>query len=61
MPSRHIDDPQHLRRRAQAARAQAEQMETETKRQLVLRIAMQYDLLADQAEERLKQKTGGEI
>ena len=60
MPTRHIDDPQYLRRRAQAARAQAEQMETETKRQLVLHIAVQYDLLADEAEERLKQKTGGE-
>jgi hypothetical protein len=52
-----IQDPEHWRERAQAARVQAEQMETESRRRIMLRIAESYDLLAARAEERTQTST----
>ena len=50
------DDPEHWRKRAAQIRAQAD--DTDDDRRLVLlRIAAQYDLLAEQAERRRSQKT----
>ncbi len=50
-----IDDPEHWRRRAEEARAQAGHMQTLERRRIILRIASGHDLLAVRAEERSQQ------
>jgi hypothetical protein len=48
-----IDEPAHWRKLAEDARAQAARMETEERRRIMLRIASDYDQLAQRAEERI--------
>jgi hypothetical protein len=54
MPSSFINDPQHWRGRAEEARTLAEQMSDETSKQMMLRIADDYDRLAERAEQRAR-------
>jgi len=49
-----IDDPNHWRQRAEEARTLAEQMSDEGSRQTMLRIARDYDGLAESAEARAR-------
>jgi hypothetical protein len=44
-----INDPEHWRQRAEEARALADQMNDEASRQTMLRIAADYDRLAERA------------
>ena len=53
MPS-FADDPAHWRKRADEARAMAEQMTDRDAKQMMLGIAEDYEKLAKRAEERLK-------
>jgi hypothetical protein len=52
MPSHIFDDPKHWRQRAQEARALAEQMPDAESKEAMLRIARDYERLAQQAEQR---------
>jgi len=52
-----INDPKHWHERAEEARAVAEQMADEKSREAMLRIAKDYDKLADRAEVRLRGKS----
>jgi len=54
MPASHINDPAHWHQRAEEARILAEQMNDEQSRQMMLRIADDYDRLAQRAKDRLK-------
>lgn len=47
-----FDDAGHWRRRAEEARAHADQMNDEKSREMMLGIAVDYDRLAARAEER---------
>jgi hypothetical protein len=47
-----FDDAEHWRRRAEEARAHADQMNDEKSREMMLGIAVDYDRLAARAEER---------
>jgi hypothetical protein len=51
--SAYVNDPEHWRYRAEETRALAEDMKDEQSRQLMVRIADDYDRLARRAEERL--------
>jgi len=55
MPASFINDPEHWRHRAEETRTLADGMRDEISRQMMLRIAQDYDRLAQRAEER---KTG---
>ena len=50
----HFNDPEHWRRRAEESRVLAEQMSDETSKQMMLRIAGDYDKLAVRAAMRLQ-------
>jgi hypothetical protein len=52
MAPRFIDDPLHWRHRAAEARALADNMHDEVSRQMMLRIAEDYDRLAERAQTR---------
>jgi len=54
MSNSFINDPQHWRGRAEEARTLAEQMSDETSKQMMLRIADDYDRLAERAEHRAR-------
>jgi hypothetical protein len=49
-----INDPKHWRARATEMRALAEQMKDIESRSIMLKLASDYDRLADRAEERAK-------
>lgn len=51
-----IDDPEHWRSRAEEARTLADQMHDEVSRQMMRRIAEDYERLAKRAQERLDRK-----
>jgi hypothetical protein len=51
-----FDDPKHWRKRAEEARAQAEQMTDRDAKQMMLGIAEDYEKLAKRAEERLAKR-----
>jgi hypothetical protein len=50
----HFNDPEHWRRRAEESRVLAEQMNDETSKHMMLRIADDYDRLAVRAAMRLQ-------
>ena len=50
----HFNDPEHWRRRAEESRVLAEQINDETSKQMMLRIADDYDRLAVRAAMRLQ-------
>jgi hypothetical protein len=54
MATSFINDPEHWRKRAEEARALAKQMNDETSKQTMLKIAADYDHLAERAEGRAK-------
>ena len=54
MPDYSFNDPKHWRKRAEEARARAEQMTDRDARQTMLGIAEDYEKLAKRAEQRLK-------
>jgi hypothetical protein len=54
MPASFINDPEHWRRRAEEARSIAEQMSDSPSKDAMLRIAKDYERLAERAEERAK-------
>ena len=49
MPTSFINDPEHWRNRAEEARTSAEQMNDEASKQTMLRIAADYEKLAERA------------
>jgi len=49
-----LNDPDYWKARAKEARCCAEQMTTELARQQMLQVALDYDKLAERAEERRK-------
>jgi hypothetical protein len=55
MPASFINDPEHWRHRAEQMRTLADGMKDEISRQMMLRIAQDYERLAQRAQER---KTG---
>jgi DNA-binding ferritin-like protein len=54
VPDYSFNDPKHWRERAEEARAHAEQMTDRDARQMMFRIAEDYEKLAKRAEQRLK-------
>ncbi|QOZ33372.1 hypothetical protein [Bradyrhizobium sp. CCBAU 53421] len=54
MGDSYLNDPRHWRERAEETRTKAERMWDEESRQRMLRIAVEYDRLADQAAERAR-------
>jgi hypothetical protein len=53
-PSRYINDPKYWRRRAEEARAMAEGFGDPASIKTMVKVAQQYEQLAQQAEARLK-------
>jgi hypothetical protein len=51
-PPKIFDDPEHWRNRAEEARTVAENMRDQVSRGKMLRIAADYDLMADRAAQR---------
>jgi hypothetical protein len=54
MPASFINDPEHWRDRAREKRALSERLRNEQAKQTMLRIANDYERLAQRAEERLR-------
>jgi hypothetical protein len=54
-----FDDPHYWRDRAQEAQRLADMMTTEPSKQIMLRIAHDYERLAKRAEDNLRNATGG--
>jgi hypothetical protein len=54
VPASFINDPEHWRQRAAQMRALAEDVPDEQAKKTMLRIAKDYDLLAQRAEQRAK-------
>jgi len=54
MPASFINDPAHWRRRAEEARTIAEQMSDSPSKEAMLRIAKDYERLAERAAQRAK-------
>jgi hypothetical protein len=54
MPASFINDPEHWRQRAGEARSVAEQMNEPQSKEAMLRIAKDYERLAERAEQRAK-------
>jgi hypothetical protein len=52
MPASFINDPEHWRKRAKEMRALADQVSDPEAKQTMLRIAKDYDHLAERAEQR---------
>jgi hypothetical protein len=57
MPASFINDPAHWRQRAEEARSVAEQMNEPQSKEAMLRIAQDYERLAERAAERAKGST----
>jgi hypothetical protein len=54
MPTSFINDPEHWRHRAEEIRTLADDMKDEISKQMMLRIAEDYERLARRAEERAR-------
>src|SRR6516162_827599 len=57
MPASFINDPEHWRHRAEEIRTLADGMKDEISKQMMLRIAQDYERLAQRAEERAKRSS----
>jgi hypothetical protein len=57
MPTSFINDPVHWRHRAEEMRTLADDMKDEISKQMMLRIAQDYERLAQRAEERAKRSS----
>jgi hypothetical protein len=57
----HFNNPEHWRRRAEESRVLAEQMNDETAKQVMLRIADDYEKLATRAAARVYRLTVGPV
>jgi len=57
MPASFINDPEHWRHRAEEIRTLADDMKDEISKQMMLRIAQDYERLAQRAEERAKRSS----
>jgi hypothetical protein len=57
MPSSIIDDPEHWRSRAEEARSGAEQLSDPESKRTMLRIASDYERLAEHAELRARKQS----
>ena len=57
MPASFINDPEHWRHRAEEMRTLADDMKDEISKQMMLRIAQDYERLAQRAEERAKRSS----
>jgi hypothetical protein len=55
MPGSHLNDPSHWRARAIEARALAEHMGDSISKEMMLKVAAEYEQLANRAVERAKQ------
>jgi hypothetical protein len=53
----HLDDPEHWRERAKEVRSLADQVSYLPTKQEILRIAADYERLAERAEERAKRQS----
>ena len=54
VPTSFINDPEHWRQRAEEIRTLADDMKDEISKQMMLRIAQDYERLAARAQQRLK-------
>jgi len=54
-----VDDPAHWRGRAEEARTLADEMSDEISRQLMLKVAEDYERLARHAEQRARHRSKG--
>ena len=54
MPASFINDPEHWRQRAEEIRTLADDMKDDISKQMMLRIAGDYERLAQRAEERAR-------
>jgi hypothetical protein len=54
VPSHILNDPKHWHQRAEEARCLAEQMNDSQSRQMMIRIAADYDQLAKHAQQRVR-------
>jgi len=57
MPSLLLDDPEHWRSRAEEARSVAEQLSDPESKQTMLRIAADYERLAEHAKQRAQKQS----
>jgi len=57
MPASFLNDPEHWRHRAEEIRTLADDMKDEISKQMMLRIAQDYERLAQRAEERAKRSS----
>ena len=61
MPASLVNDPEHWRDRAREKRALAERLRNELAKQTMLRIANDFDRLAERAEERSRRLATSKI
>ena len=56
-----LDDPEHWRSRAEEVRTLLDMMRDEPSRETMLRIALDYERLAERAEQRMRDLRNGRV